>query len=158
MIPEPEMPDLPPSRLPGLDPIYARLQPLAYSLVRMATGGFLIPHGAQKLFGFAGGDIGATAAGFAKLGLQPALPLAYLVGCTEFFGGLCILLGVFTRPAALAAAVLLAVAAVAVHLPNGWFWTGRGMEYPLLWMLLCAAVVMRGSGPLSIDAARGRDA
>jgi len=152
------MPDLPPSRLPGLDPIYARLQPLAYSLVRMATGGFLIPHGAQKLFGFAGGDIGATAAGFAKLGLQPALPLAYLVGCTEFFGGLCILLGVFTRPAALAAAVLLAVAAVAVHLPNGWFWTGRGMEYPLLWMLLCAAVVMRGSGPLSIDAARGRDA
>ena len=152
------MPDLPPSRLPGLDPIYARLQPLAYSLVRRATGGFLIPHGAQKLFGFAGGDIGATAAGFAKLGLQPALPLAYLVGCTEFFGGLCILLGVFTRPAALAAAVLLAVAAVAVHLPNGWFWTGRGMEYPLLWMLLCAAVVMRGSGPLSIDAARGRDA
>lgn len=151
------MPDLPPSRLPGLDPIYARLQPLAYPLVRMATGGFLIPHGAQKLFGFAGGDIGATAAGFAKLGLQPALPLAYLVGCTEFFGGLCILLGVFTRPAALAAAVLLAVAAVVVHLPIGWFWSGRGVEYPLLWMLLCVAVVMRGSGPLSIDAARGRD-
>lgn len=152
------MPDLPPSRLPGLDPIYARLQPLAYPLVRMATGGFLIPHGAQKLFGFAGGDIGATAAGFAKLGLQPALPLAYLVGCTEFFGGLCILLGVFTRPAALAAAVLLAVAAVVVHLPIGWFWSGRGVEYPLLWMLLCVTVVMRGSGPLSIDAARGRDA
>lgn len=152
------MTDLPPSRLPGLDPIYARLQPLAYPLVRMATGGFLIPHGAQKLFGFAGGDIGATAAGFAKLGLHPALPLAYLVGCTEFFGGLCILLGVFTRPAALAAAMLLAVAAAAVHLPIGWFWTGRGAEYPLLWMLLCVAVVMRGSGPLSIDAARGRDA
>ena len=152
------MTDLPPSRLPGLDPIYARLQPLAYPLVRMATGGFLIPHGAQKLFGFAGGDIGATAAGFTKLGLHPALPLAYLVGCTELFGGLCILLGVFTRPAALAAAVLLAVAAVAVHLPIGWFWTGRGAEYPLLWMLLCVAVVMRGSGPLSIDAARGRDA
>lgn len=152
------MTDLPPSRLPGLDPIYARLQPLAYPLVRMATGGFLIPHGAQKLFGFAGGDIGATAAGFTKLGLHPALPLAYLVGCTEFFGGLCILLGVFTRPAALAAAMLLAVAAAAVHLPIGWFWTGRGAEYPLLWMLLCVAVVMRGSGPLSIDAARGRDA
>lgn len=148
---------LPPSRLPLLDPIYARLQPLAYPLVRIATGAFLVPHGAQKLFGFAGGDIGATAAGFARLGLQPSLPLAYLVGAVEFFGGLCIVLGVFTRPAALACAVLLGVAALLVHLPIGWFWTGRGMEYPLLWMLLCIAVAMRGSGPLSVDAARGRD-
>lgn len=148
---------LPPSRLPLLDPIYARLQPLAYPLVRIATGAFLVPHGAQKLFGFAGGDIGATAAGFARLGLQPSLPLAYLVGAVEFFGGLCIVLGVFTRPAALACAVLLGVAALLVHLPIGWFWTGRGMEYPLLWMLLCIAVTMRGSGPLSVDAARGRD-
>ena len=151
-------PGLPPSRLPMLEPVYAQLQPLAYPLVRIATGAFLMPHGAQKLFGFAGGNIAETAAGFARMGLQPSLPLAYLVGATEFFGGLCIVLGVFTRPAALAAAVLLGVAAVLVHLPLGWFWAGRGIEYPLLWMLLCIAVVMRGSGPLSIDAARGRDA
>ena len=149
---------LPPSRLPLLEPVYARLQPLAYPLVRIATGAFLMPHGAQKLFGFASGNIAETAAGFARMGLQPPLPLAYLVGATEFFGGLCIVLGVFTRPAALAAAILLAVAAFLVHMPIGWFWSGRGMEYPLLWMLLCIAVVMRGSGPLSVDAARGRDA
>ena len=157
-MPDSSAPHLPPSRLPGLDPVYARLQPLAYPLVRVATGAFLLPHGAQKLFGFAGGDIAETAAAFAKLGLQPALPLAYLAGCTEFFGGLCIVLGVFTRPAALAAAVLLGVAAFRVHMPLGWFWSGRGMEYPLMWMLLCLAVVMRGSGPLSVDALRGRDA
>lgn len=150
-------PHLPPSRLPFLEPLYARLQPLAYPLVRVATGAFLVPHGAQKLFGFAGGNITETAAGFARLGLQPSLPLAYLVGATEFLGGLCIMLGVFTRPAALAGAILLAVAAFRVHLPLGWFWSGRGMEYPLLWMLLCVAVGMRGSGPLSVDAARGRD-
>ena len=149
---------LPPSRLPLLEPVYARLQPLAYPLVRIATGAFLMPHGAQKLFGFAGGSIEATAAGFGRMGLQPALPLAYLAGMVEFFGGLLIVLGVFTRPAAMACAILLAVAAVAAHLPNGWFWPNRGMEYPVLWMLLCVAVVMRGSGPLSIDAARGRDA
>ena len=141
-----------------LESVYARLQPLAYPLVRIATGAFLMPHGAQKLFGFAGGNITETAAGFATMGLQPSLPLAYLVGVTEFFGGLCIVLGVFTRPAALAAAILLAVAAFLVHMRIGWFWGGRGMEYPLLWMLLCVAVVMRGSGPLSVDAARGRDA
>ena len=158
MLPNTTAPVLPPSRLPMLDPVYARLQPLAYPLVRVATGAFLMPHGAQKLFGFVGGNIAETAAGFARLGLQPSLPLAYLVGAVEFFGGLCIVLGIFTRPAAVAAGVLLAVAAFRVHLPIGWFWNGRGMEYPLMWMLLCAAVAMRGSGPLSIDAARGRDA
>jgi len=158
MIQENSVSALPPSRLPLLDPVYARLQPLAYPLVRIATGAFLMPHGAQKLFGFAGGNIAQTAAGFARMGLEPSLPLAYLVGATEFFGGLCIVLGVFTRPAALASAALLGVAAFLVHLPLGWFWSGRGMEYPLLWMLLCVAVVLRGSGPLSVDAARGRDA
>ncbi len=152
------MSDLPSSRVPALDAVYGRVQWLAYPLVRIVTGLFLVPHGAQKLFGFAGGDIAATAAGFAKFGLAPALPLAYLVGATEFFGGLCIALGVFTRPAALAAAILLGVAAWTVHLPNGFFWTARGFEYPVMWMALCIACVLRGSGPLSIDAARGRDA
>lgn len=152
------MSDLPSSRIPALDRVYDRVQWLAYPLVRIVTGLFLVPHGAQKLFGFAGGDINATAAEFAKLGLTPSLPLAYLVGATEFFGGLCIAFGVFTRPAALAAAVLLAVAVLTVHLPNGYFWTTRGFEYPLMWMMLCIACVLRGSGPLSIDAARGRDA
>lgn len=144
------MSDLPSSRIPALDRVYERVQWLAYPLVRIVTGLFLVPHGAQKLFGFAGG-IEATAAGF---GLAPA----YVAGAIQFFGGLCIALGVFTRPAALAAAVPLALAALVVHLPNGFFWTAGGLEYPLMWTLLCIACVLRGSGPLSIDAARGRDA
>lgn len=152
------MSDLPSSRIPALDHVYGRVQWLAYPLVRIVTGLFLVPHGAQKLFGFAGGDVNATAAGFAQLGLAPSLPLAYLAGATEFSGGLCIAFGVFTRPAALAAAVLLAVATLTVHLPNGFFWMAGGVEYPLMWMVLCIACVLRGSGPLSIDAARGRDA
>lgn len=152
------MSDLPSSRIPALDHVYERVQPLAYPLVRIVTGLFLVPHGAQKLFGFAGGDINATAALFSKLGLVPSLPLAYLAGATEFFGGLCIAVGVFTRPAALAAAVLLAMTVLTMHLPNGFFWAAGGVEYPLMWMTLCIACVLRGSGPLSIDSARGRDA
>ena len=151
-------PNLPSSRIPALDAVYARVEWLAYPLVRVVTGLFLMPHGAQKLFGFAGGDINATAAGFGRLGLEPALPLAYLVGGVEFFGGLLIALGVLTRPAALAAAALLAVAAFRVHFGNGFFWNKGGFEYPAMWMVLCIAVALRGSGPLSIDAARGRDA
>ena len=149
---------LPSSRIPALDLIYARTEWLAYPLVRIVTGLFLVPHGAQKLFGFAGGGISATAATFSRLGLEPALPLAALVGVVEFFGGLLIALGVLTRPAALAAATLLAVAAVRVHLPNGFFWSRGGFEYPAMWMLPRVAVVSQNSRPLSIDAARGRDA
>ena len=149
---------LPSSRIPVLDAVYERVDWLAYPLVRIVTGLFLMPHGAQKLLGFAGGSIDATAAGFGRLGLEPALPLAYLVGSVEFFGGLLIALGVLTRPAALAAAVLLAVAALRVHLGNGFFWSKGGFEYPAMWAILCIAVLFRGSGPLSIDAARGRDA
>lgn len=149
---------LPSSRIPALDAVYARVSPLSYPIVRVVTGSFLMPHGAQKLFGFAGGDIGATAAGFGRLGLEPALPLAYLVGSVEFFGGLLIAVGLLTRPAALAAAILLGVAALRVHLPNGFFWNKGGVEYPAMWMLLCVAVLFRGSGPLSVDSARGRDA
>lgn len=150
--------ELPSSRLPALDTVYERVAWLAYPLVRIVTGLFLVPHGAQKLFGFAGGDINATAAGFGRLGLEPALPLAYLVGTVEFFGGLLIAIGVLTRPAALAAAAVLAVAALHVHLGNGFFWGKGGFEYPAMWAVLCIAVVLRGSGPLSIDALRGRDA
>ncbi len=149
------MPDMPASRIPALDVAYARLGGFAYPLVRFVTGAWLVPHGVQKLFF---GGAANTAVGFEKLGLLPALPLAYWVGTVELVGGLCIALGVFTRPAALLCAVLLAVAAFLVHLPNGFFWTARGLEYPAMWMLLCVACVLRGSGGLSIDAARGRDA
>jgi len=128
-----------------------------WPLVRIAAGLFLMPHGAQKLFGLWGGDIAATAAGFAKNGLEPALPLAYLVGATEFFGGFLIAIGFLTRPAALGAAILLAVATFLVHVPIGYFWTGRGCEYPLMWLLLQLAVLARGAGPLSVDKALGRE-
>ena len=139
------MSDLPSSRIPALDRVYERVQWLAYPLVRIVTGLFLVPHGAQKLFGVAGG-MGATAAGSAGFGFV----LDSLVGAIQFFGGLCIALGVFTRPAALAAAVPLALAALVVHSPNGFFWTAGGLEYPLMWgMLDTTRASPRGMGAFS---------
>ena len=141
----------------GLAPLYARTETLAYPLIRIVAGLFLMPHGAQKLFGIWGGSATATAGFFAKIGLEPALPLAYLVGAVEFFGGLLIAIGLFTRPAALAAAILLTVAAFKVHLGNGFFWTAGGYEYALMWALVCYAIVLGGSGRMSVDRSRGRE-
>jgi putative oxidoreductase len=111
----------------------------------------------QKLFGFWGGDIARSAEGFAKQGLNPPLFWAYYIGCLEFFGGICLILGLLTRPVAALFAGFMFVAAFHVHMPNGWFWTNRGMEVPLYLMLICLAILIRGGGPLSFDRRLGRE-
>ena len=144
--------------IPALGGLYERLGEFSEPLIRVTAGLFLMPHGAQKLFGlFEGGGIAGTAAGFAQMGIEPALPAAVLAGLAEFFGGLFLALGLLTRPTALAIAVLMAVATFHVHLGNGFFWTNGGYEYPLMWGLIAIAFVLRGGGRYSVDARIGRE-
>ncbi len=143
--------------IPAVGGLYEAGSGLVYAWIRFFSGLFLMPHGAQKLFGWFGGNIDGTAGFFSKIGLEPALPLAYLVGATEFFGGLFIAIGLLTRPAAVAAAVLLLVAAFYVQLGNGFFWNKGGYEYPLLWAILMIGIFFRGGGELSIDRAIGKE-
>lgn len=145
--------------IPALAPLYRGLSYLSYPMIRFFAGLFLMPHGAQKLFGWFGGPgLDATAEGFAThLGLEPGMFFAVLVGGTEFFGGLLIAVGFLTRPAAVAATILLAMAVVKVHLANGFFNTNGGFEYALLWGLIALAVAFRGGGALSVDRAIGRE-
>lgn len=137
----------------GALPATDRMAALAYPLIRVTTGLLLIPHGAQKLFGWFGG-YGLTATGQyfeSTLGMSPGVLFAALAGLIEVFGGLALALGLLTRPAALVVAVFMAVA-LSVHIPNGFFWTAGGIEYPLMWGLLAVAVFLRGGGPYSLDA------
>ena len=143
--------------IPAVAPLTAALAPYGYPLIRFAAGLFVMPHGAQKLFGWFGGDINATAGFFSQIGLEPALFLAYVTGVVEFFGGLFLALGFLTRPAAAAIAILMAVAAFKVHLANGFFWTNGGYEYPLLWGIIALALAFRGGHTLSVDKAIGRE-
>ena len=111
-----------------------------------------MPHGAQKLFGLFGGygvEAEGTGQFFAtKLGLPASLAL--VAGLIEFFGGLLLALGLFTRPAAALIAGMMAVAVVTVHLPAGFFWTNGGFEYPLFWGLVALSFVLRGGGRYSL--------
>lgn len=143
--------------IPALSPITRALSPLAEPLVRVAAGLSLVPHGAQKLFGWFGGyGIEATGQFFAaKLGLPPALAL--LAGLIEFFGGLALALGLLTRPVAALVTGLMAVAVVQVHLAAGFFWTSGGFEYPLLWGIVALSYVVRGGGRFSLDHLIGRE-
>jgi putative oxidoreductase len=127
-----------PALLPALD----RLAPLGWPLVRIVTGLLLIPHGAQKLFGWFGGyGLSGTGEYFASsLGMSPGILWAGLAGGVEFFGGLALVLGLLTRPAALGVTVLMAVA-LSMHVGEGFFWTNGGYEYPLLWGTLSLAIL-----------------
>jgi len=141
----------------SLNRLFRAVSGLAYPLIRVTSGLFLMPHGARKIFGWFGGSPEGTAALFSKLGLEPALPLVYLSGGIEFFGGLLIVLGLWTRPAALAVIVVLGVAIERVHLQHGFFIFNSGYEHALLWLLIVLAVFLRGGGNLSFDAARGKE-
>jgi putative oxidoreductase len=144
--------------IPALAPLYDALSPLMLPMVRVAAGLILMPHGAQKLFGwFGGGGLEGTAGFFASAGLEPALFLALLVGITEFFGGLLLALGLLTRPVAAAITVMLAVIVFDIHWASGFFAGNGGVEYPLLWGTVTLAFAVRGGGAYSLDRRIGRE-
>lgn len=123
-------------------------------LLRIAAGGFLLPHGLGKLFGWFGGPgLDGFAGELEHFGLYPGAPLPLLLALTQTLLGLLVLAGAWTRLAALAAAAFLA-ATVALNLANGWFWMHGGVEYPVLWLLTHLTLAATGGGALSIDAMR----
>ena len=143
--------------IPALQTLTNLLTPLGEPLVRVATGLLLVPHGAQKLFGWFGGyGVEATGQFFAtQLGLPASLAL--VTGLIEFFGGLMLAAGLLTRPVAALVFGLMAVATLQVHLSLGFFWTSGGFEYPLFWGLAALSFVIRGGGRYSLDALIGRE-
>jgi putative oxidoreductase len=141
--------------VPALGGVLAAVEPLTWPLVRVVTGALLLPHGAQKLFGaFGGGGLAGTGQFMESLGHTPGWLWALAIAVTEFVGGLCLVFGFLTRPAALAVLVFM-FNAILFHAGNGFFWPDGGFEYPLMWATLALAILIRGGGPLSVDRALG---
>ena len=141
----------------ALGPVYDNTRDLAWLIVRLTAGGMLLVHGITKL-------TTATIAGFAtnslaRRGIEPALPLAYVVWFLETVGAICIILGLFTRAFALALGIEFLIIVFVAHWGNGFAWSrqGGGWEYPLFWGLIILAIGLRGGGPYSLDRALGRE-
>ncbi len=141
-----------------MGPVYSRLGDYADTVARIAVGAFLVPHGAQKLFGWFGGyGLEATGQYFEQnLGYSNGYLAALSAGSVEFFGGILLAVGLLTRVSAAAIAVLLGVA-VTFHAAKGFFWTSGGYEYPLLWMVLAVAFWVKGGGAFSVDRLIGKE-
>jgi putative oxidoreductase len=94
---------------------------------------------------------------FAKNGLEPALMWAYVIMFLASVGGVCLIIGLFTRFFAAALAIEMLVALLFVHLPKGYAAGGGGYEYVLLIGVACLAIAIRGGGPYSVDRAIGKE-
>jgi putative oxidoreductase len=117
-----------------------RLQPLALLVLRLVLGAIMIAHGYPKVFGgfhhhmeFVG-----------SLGLPRWM--AYLSTGTEFFGGIGIVLGLFTRYCSLAFLIEMGVVIWKVHFKNGMTGNG-GYEFPLAVAAIAFALLCFGGGP-----------
>ena len=124
-------------------------------VLRIALAAIFFAHGSQKLFGWFGGQgLQATVAGFEKGGIP--MPLAYLVPFTEFFGSLGLLFGVLARLSALGVGIIMLVAILKVHLPNGFFmnWSGQqhgeGFEYHVMAIAIALAIMIAGPGRMAL--------
>jgi putative oxidoreductase len=141
-----------------LKKLMATSNDVSFTTLRVVLGVVFFAHGAQKMLGWFGGyGFHGTMGFFEHMGM-PA-PVAFLIICTEFFGGLGLIVGLLTRVAALGIGVEMVGAIFMVHLPNGFFmnWAGNqkgeGFEYHLLVIAVAAALLLRGAGAFSLDRA-----
>jgi putative oxidoreductase len=120
--------------------------------LRLPLGIIFAAHGAQKLFGWFGGyGLQGTGQWMESIGLGPGVLMAALSGSAEFFGGLALILGLLTRPAALVLAVTMLVAIFTVHFSNGLFMSNNGYEFGLALLAGAVSLLISGGGRASVD-------
>lgn len=114
--------------------------PQALAVLRIVTALLFIEHGTQKLFGFPATDM-----------QPPLMSLFGAAGLIEVIGGLLILIGFFTRPAALIASGSMAIAYWMVHAPMNTFPVNNGGDGAILFCFVFLYLVFAGPGAWSVN-------
>src|SRR5690349_2353640 len=117
-----------------------RIRDVTITLLRIVTGLLFWQHGAQKLFGWLGGQqVEQLASQFG------------LAGVLEVFGGILIVLGLFTRPVAFLLSGEMAVAYFQAHFPRNFWPVLNGGENVVLFCFVFLYLFATGAGPYSLD-------
>ncbi|HEX3404142.1 MAG TPA: DoxX family protein [Acetobacteraceae bacterium] len=140
--------------IPSLGNLYRCFSRYSYAFMRFSTGAVLVPHGVQKILYI---PVGRIADNVAAHGFPAPFLLTCLTYFTESVAAACLALGLFTRIAALMVWIEMAVIIAYFQWQFGYFWTNRGIEYALLWLLLCTAIFFRGGGRYSLDRLIGKE-
>ena len=129
----------------------------SYWVPRVILGCVMLPHGAQKLFGWFGGfGFTNTMTYFTQTAGLPWI-IAFLIIMGESLGSLGLIVGFFTRLSALGLICIMVGAITTVHIPNGFFmnWFGKqageGFEYHLLVIGMSIPLLISGGGKYSVD-------
>ena len=120
---------------------------LAATILRVSMGLLFLAHAGLKLFMF---TPAGTASYFASLGLPG--PLAYLVIAAELFGGLALILGIYSRWVSLALVPILLGSIYVPHGAAGFFFSneGGGWEFPAFWSVTLLVQTLLGDGAFAL--------
>ncbi|MFZ4532048.1 MAG: DoxX family protein [Alsobacter sp.] len=133
--------------------IDTRTAPYAVFLLRVALGVMFLAHAWLKISVFTVPGF----AGFLEKGGYPAI-LAWPIVLAEVFGGIALILGLYSRAVAVAMLPVL-IGATLVHVPNGWVFNAPngGWEYPAFLVVATLAHALAGYGALALRPAAVRD-
>ena len=137
--------------------ILAALGPVTEALLRIAVGAALIPHGLRMTFGFfpnTGQPLRNTrmlADYLDKQGYRPGRLWALAISATQLVCGPLLVVGLFTRLAAVPVVLFLLVTNVERWRVGRYFWNQLGLEYTLMWTIAAMYVLVHGGGAFSLD-------
>ena len=123
-----------------------RLAPTLRSVLRIVAALIFFAHGTQKILGFPASDFSPA-----------AFSLPWIAGILELVGGALLILGLFTRPVAFILSGQMAFAYWMAHAPSSPFPVLNGGDAAILYCFVFLYLVFAGPGPLSLDAAMGKD-
>ncbi|MHB1774838.1 MAG: DoxX family protein [Acidimicrobiales bacterium] len=126
------------------------MRSIALLVARLVLGGYMIAHGAQKLFGaFGGHGLEGTGGFFENIGLAPGKQMAALAGASELGGGVLTATGIAYPLGPLMVAGTMAVAST-THRANGALASNGGFELPLTNLAAASALAAAGPGKLRV--------
>jgi putative oxidoreductase len=126
----------------NLDSFYSTWTPRALSLLRIIVAFLFMAHGAQKLFGFLAPPESSGPPFFSQM---------WIGGVLEFFGGVLLLVGLFTRPVAFILSGMMAVAYFQMHAPGGFWPLQNKGELAVLYCFVFLFFAVAGGGEWALD-------